>query len=206
MLGAEIMAMHPRGYYSSGARYEGDKSGLNLAGLMPEIPAACFSLGDEDLQRSVEFNIAYWRPLARRARELGCLIGVENLPVWPGWKMTFCSNDPDAQIAIIDGLGEGACGVWDFGHARLTNGDDVGPLRKLGGRVRGLHVHDNKGVSDDHAIPFEGTTDWPAEMEALRAAGYDGYIMLELAYTCDGHIADFLARAYSAAVRLDGLL
>ena len=206
LLGAEIMAMHPRGYYSAGSRYEGEKSGLNLAGLTPEIPAACFSCGVEDLARSVETNIAYWKPLAARARELGCLIGVENLPVWPGWGMTFCSNDPGAQIAIIDGLGEGACGVWDFGHANLANGDDPGPLRRLGRRVRGLHVHDNKGASDDHAIPFEGTIDWPAQMKELRAAGFEGYVMLELAYTYGGHIEAFLARAYRAAIRLDKLL
>ena len=206
MLGAEIMAMHPRGCYVSGTRYEGSVQSWNLGGLMHENPGGCFSNGVEDLERSVRLNVDYWKPLCEKAAMLGCKVGVENLPRWPNWDMTFCSHDPDAQIRIIDGLGGGACGVWDFGHAYLTNKRDVEPLRRLGSRIRGLHVHDNKGVNDDHLIPFDGTMDWGAQMAALKETGFDGTIMLELAYTCDEHVGAFLARAYEAAVRLDGML
>jgi sugar phosphate isomerase/epimerase len=206
MLGAGIMAMHPRGCYTSGTPYEGSVNGWNLCGLMPENPGGCYSSGSEDYARSADINAEYWKPLADRALRLGCKVGVENLPVWPNWNMTFCSNDPDAQIRIIDSLGEGACGVWDFGHAFLTHKGDVGPLKKLGSRIRGLHVHDNGGIGDDHLIPFDGTMDWKAQMEALKSTGFDGAILLELACVCDGNIGSFLARAYDAAVRLDGLL
>ena len=206
MLGARIMAMHPRGCYVSGTRYEGSVKGWNLCGLMPDQPGGCFSDGREDPGRSVSLNIAYWKPFCEKAARLGCAVGVENLPRWPNWDMTFCSNDPDAQTAIIDGLGEGAAGVWDFGHAYLTNGGDTGPLKKLGSRIKGLHVHDNGGVNDDHLIPFDGTIDWREQMSALRAAGFDGFLTLELAYVCGEKIGSFLARAHSAAVRLDGML
>ncbi len=206
MLDAEIMAMHPRGYYAAGTRYEGSVKGWNLGGLMPENPGGCFSNGAEDPERSIALNIATWKPLCEKAARLGCRVGVENLPRWANWDMTFCSHDPDAQIRIIDGLGDGVCGVWDFGHAYLTAKGTVEPLLKLGSRIKGLHVHDNMGVNDDHFIPFDGTVDWEAQMAALKETGFDGYITLELAYTCDGQIGGFLARAYKAAVRLDELL
>ena len=206
MLGAEIMAMHPRGCYVSGSRHKGDVQGWNLSGLMPGNPSGCFSNGVEDPEQSIALNIAYWKPFCEKAARFGCRVGVENLPHWPNWGMTFCSHDPDAQIRIIDGLGEGACGVWDFGHAFLTNKENVEPLGRLGDRIKGLHVHDNDGISDGHLIPFDGTVNWPEQMAALKSTGFDGYVMLELAYTCDEHIGDFLVRAYAAAGRLDDLL
>ncbi len=206
MLGAEIMAIHPRGCYVSGSPYEGSVKGFNLSGLMTDRPGGCFSDGIEELSRSVELNVSYWKPFCERAAELGVLVGVENLPRWPNWNMTFCSNDPGAHAEIIDCLGEGACGVWDFGHAYLTNQGDVGPLKRLGSRIKGLHVHDNKGVDDNHFIPFDGSMNWQEQMGALKETGFDGYITLELAYTCDKDIGGFLSHAHSAAVRLDEIL
>ena len=206
MLGAPIMAIHPRGCYTSGTRDPGGKDSYNLRGLMPDDIDGCYSLGREDRERSLELNLAYWKPLAGRAKEIGCLIGVENLPVFPGWEMTFFSSDPDSQIRLIDGLGEGACGVWDFGHAYLTNKGDTGPLKKLGSRIKGLHVHDNDLTSDQHLIPFMGSMDWDAQMSALRQTGFDGYVTLELAYEGENDIVSFMKRAYEAGSRLCGML
>ena len=36
------------------------------------------------------------------------------------------------------------------------------------------HVHDNRGRTDDHLVPFEGTIDWPAALTAIQKVGYDG--------------------------------
>ena len=37
------------------------------------------------------------------------------------------------------------------------------------------HVHDNRGRTDDHLVPFEGTIDWPAALTAVQKVGYDGH-------------------------------
>ncbi len=206
MLGAGIMAMHPRGYYPSGTHDSGDRRSYNLRGLMPDDPKGCFSLGIEDIELSFRYNLEYWKPLAERAVRLGCLIGVENLPVFPGWSMTFFSSDPDAQIMLIDGLGEGGCGVWDFGHAYLTDKGGTEPLKKVGNRIKGLHVHDNDLSSDQHLIPFLGSIDWHGQIDALKSTGFDGYITLELAYRCDDRIGKFMEDAYRAACRLNDML
>ena len=35
-------------------------------------------------------------------------------------------------------------------------------------------MHDNRGRTDDHLVPFEGTIDWPAALTAIQKVGYDG--------------------------------
>ena len=43
------------------------------------------------------------------------------------------------------------------------------------------HVHDNRGRTDDHLVPFEGTIDWAAALTAVQKVGFDGTLILEIA-------------------------
>ena len=43
------------------------------------------------------------------------------------------------------------------------------------------HLHDNKGKTDDHLLPFQGAINWPSVLMAFRKVGYDGVWMFELA-------------------------
>ena len=43
------------------------------------------------------------------------------------------------------------------------------------------HVHDNRGRTDDHLVPFDGTIDWPAAMTAVQKVGYDQTLLFEIA-------------------------
>ena len=62
---------------------------------------------------------------------------------------------------------------YDSGH---------GHLQGLTGEldfVNATHIHDNHGELDDHLWPFEGKIDWPAFIERLVVAQYDGHFMFE---------------------------
>ena len=156
MLGAEIAAVHPR---------------------------VAFRDGVEDVERSYAYNARYFAPLVREAERLGCLIGIENMPTFPGWDMTFYTNRPSEHRRIVDCFGSAAvCAVWDFGHAALANDDPVSALKTLGTRSKGTHVHDTRGQNDDHLTPLLGTIDWESEMKALAQTGFDGYLTMELHY------------------------
>ena len=65
-----------------------------------------------------------------------------------------------------------------------------------GSRLSHVHANDNRGSWDDHLPPGDGAIDWPDVAGSLRDAGFDGWIMLELACpgrdSLDGH----LRRAY----------
>ena len=75
MLGAEITAVHPRVYFSDGT---------------------------EDVEKSYYYNCQYFSPLVDDAEKYGCMIGIENMPTFPGWDITFYTNSPLEHKRIID--------------------------------------------------------------------------------------------------------
>ncbi len=53
-------------------------------------------------------------------------------------------------------------------------------LRAFGSRVGYIHVDDNAGDADAHLAPGAGTLDLPGMLRVLDAAGYDGWVSVEL--------------------------
>ncbi|MBN2583456.1 MAG: sugar phosphate isomerase/epimerase [Planctomycetes bacterium] len=86
---------------------------------------------------------------------------------------------PDEMLALLDGLDASRVGIClDSGHVHQgRNVPDY--IRQVSGRIATVHLHDNYGDHDDHALPGEGNQDWPSVLAALRAAGYDGPLMGE---------------------------
>jgi sugar phosphate isomerase/epimerase len=70
----------------------------------------------------------------------------------------------------------------DMGHAFLM-GDLADAIETVSGELVTTHVHDNRGRSDDHLVPFEGRIDWPTALMSLEKVGYEGVILFELANT-----------------------
>ena len=77
-------------------------------------------------------------------------------------------NDPMVQIC------------WDFGHANITGFDQCVGLRKVGKRLKCVHIDDNFGNLDHHLIPFSGKVDWHKIMPVLAEIGYEGECNLEV--------------------------
>jgi sugar phosphate isomerase/epimerase len=94
----------------------------------------------------------------------------------------------------------GVC--FDFGHAQLA-GDLLDAIETLSGHVLTTHVHDNRGRTDDHLLPFEGRINWDAGLMALQKIGYEGVLMFELAAAAEPRVA--LERAQRARERLERL-
>ncbi len=95
----------------------------------------------------------------------------------------------------------GAC--LDVGHAHMTGGV-VDAIETLAGSIISTHLHDNRGTSDDHLLPFAGTIDWPAALLALVKVGYDGPLIFEL--PDHGDAVRTLAAAASARDRIRAIL
>ena len=74
----------------------------------------------------------------------------------------------------------------------------------LSGHVITTHLHDNRGGSDDHLVPFAGTIDWPATMTALYKIGYTGPLVFEL--PDHGNTDRVLRQAVTARERLQVIL
>ncbi len=116
--------------------------------------------------------------IAEAAGPLGVQVAVEVIP-----------NKLSAAHALVhlveedlelDDRSVGIC--LDMGHAFLM-GDLADAIEMVSGDLLTTHVHDNRGKSDDHLLPFDGKIDWPTALMSLEKVGYEGLIMFELANT-----------------------
>jgi sugar phosphate isomerase/epimerase len=148
-------------------------------------------------------NYEFFAPLIETAERGGMGIAIENMQEYlaegrmkPRRRYTAGVEE---QCELIDSFGSRAVGAaWDFGHANITGQDQAKALSYIGDRLKATHVHDNNGLYDDHTLPFLGTIDWAAAMQALKEIGYEGDFAYEIPYFTRG-IPDTLI---DAALRL----
>lgn len=135
--------------------------------------------------------------LQRLAQPLGVKIALEVIPnelSRAGSLVHFVEN-------ALDQAGAGIC--LDFGHAHM-DGDLVDAIETVSEHLVTTHVHDNRGKTDDHLVPFDGTIDWPGALTAIQKVGYDGTLLLEVA--AHGSAKDTLVKARKARERMEKLL
>jgi sugar phosphate isomerase/epimerase len=151
------------------------------------------SAGDnsrDGARRSVE-------ALLKQADPLGVRLALEVIPnelSRPGSLVHFVEE-------VLDNPHVGIC--LDFGHAHI-DGDVSDALEVVAEHLITTHVHDNRGRTDEHLIPFEGTIDWPAALTGLQKVGYDGALMLEIA--AHGSAEHTLQKARKARERMERFL
>lgn len=73
----------------------------------------------------------------------------------------------------------------DIGHCQVIGDSIPEAIKTLGDRIWNLHVEDIAGRKHYHLIPGEGSLDWRALRNALRAADYTRFVTVEL-YTQTG--------------------
>lgn len=135
-----------------------------------------------------DVNLAFYSSLIPDLKAAGVVCCLENM--WgQDWRTkliyrTVCSDASDA-IRYIDELnslaGERLFGFClDIGHLTLLGLDTYEAITALGkDRLVALHVHDNRGVDDDHMIPYSGVTIWNRFLRGLREIGYTGNMSFE---------------------------
>ena len=74
----------------------------------------------------------------------------------------------------------------------------------MSGHLFAVDLHDNRGRSDDHLVPFEGVIDWASTLTTLQKVGYDGALTFEPALR--GTTKDVLARVRESRRRLEALM
>jgi sugar phosphate isomerase/epimerase len=135
--------------------------------------------------------------LQREAAKLDVGVAVEVIPnelSRAGSLVHFVEED-------VEAAGLGIC--LDFGHAHI-DGDLLDAIETVSGHLLTTHVHDNRGKTDDHLVPFEGTIDWPSALTSIQKIGYDGTFVLEIA--AHGSTKETLKRAQKARERMERLL
>jgi len=135
--------------------------------------------------------------LQAAAEPLGITVALEVIPnelSQPGSLVYFLE-------ALLERPNVGIC--LDFGHAHM-DGDVLEAIETVSEHLITTHVHDNRGRTDDHLVPFEGTIDWAGALTAVQKVGYDGTLMFEVA--AFGPSKDVLQRTRKARERIEQLL
>jgi sugar phosphate isomerase/epimerase len=135
--------------------------------------------------------------LRARAGPLGVRVAVEVIPN----ELSRAGSLVHFIEEVLDAPDVGIC--LDFGHAHM-DGDLVEAIETVSGHLITTHVHDNRGRTDDHLVPFDGTIDWPSALTAIQKVGYDGTLLFEIA--AHGSPTDTLRRARKARERIERLL
>lgn len=87
----------------------------------------------------------------------------------------FLCRSPEELIGMTEGI-EGIGMTFDFGHANT-----IGKVQEFlphVGKAKHVHIHDNKGLSDEHLALGEGTINWNIVGKAI-AAHYRGIVVVE---------------------------
>ncbi len=138
----------------------------------------------------------FYDELARqleRAEALGVTVAIEPEP---GLLVHGCEE----MLALIDRMGSDALKVnLDVGHAFLTEDDLPGAIERLGPHIVAAHFEDMPAGVHRHLVPGEGDMDLPSVLESLRAAGFDGWLTVDLFDIADE--PDEAARASIRAMR-----
>lgn len=96
--------------------------------------------------------------------------------------------DPLEAVHWVDTLNDIAgkeCFAFcmDTGHLNLTNTEPGHFIEIMGKRIQALHIHDNSGNDDNHALPFTGKSNWDSIISGLAKAGYSGTLNFEIGVT-----------------------
>ena len=137
---------------------------------------------DYDRNRSMHDNIEKLKGYLEEAAKYDVGIAVENIPVFPDCpQYNFFSANVDDHIELVDALNSPLVQIcWDFGHANLMKYDMAEEIKKMGDRIKILHVHNNNGMCDWHVTPTIGTIRWEGLLKTLKHIGFDGPMNLEL--------------------------
>ena len=134
-----------------------------------------------DFDKIKKYNLEYWTPFVELANQHHVGVAFENL-YQSGHHQRYCS-DVNELIDFIDcyhGADVGAC--WDTGHAAVAGQRQGESIRKLGNRLKAMHIHDNhqQPKGDEHLMPYCGTLDWNEILCAGADVDYKGNFSFEV--------------------------
>lgn len=179
-----------------------------LAAYEPES-VLCLTgpIGERDEAEARRLVIAGLREVAAAAREAGVRLGLE--PATPHQRDTvsFVNSVADA-VALLDEAGLPDVGI--MGDTYNLWHDDPAALAAVADRVTGLHVADEptEPGRTDRVLPGEGGARSAEHIAALREAGWDGFLDVEIFSTPELFWglapSEAARRAYAAISRIAG--
>jgi sugar phosphate isomerase/epimerase len=162
-------------------RIDHTKRALTLA---RELGAACITtepggpLEGRTWNECLRLFLDMLQPVVEHAEREGVLLLIEPEP-------GLLLETVDQYLEFAEKISSPYLGLnFDIGHAFCVGDDPPSAIRRLGSRIRHVHLEDIAATRvHHHLIPGEGAIDFAATLQALQQIGYQGWITIEL-YTC----------------------
>ena len=150
---------------------------------------------DPDIKTRMEYAKESLDIMAEEAAKCGTTIVVENLP-------PICLSKGSPELLELVSVNDKLKICFDTNHL-LTGESFEDFLPKVKDRLVTLHISDYDLINERHWLPGEGKVDWQKMYNAIKATGYDGLWLYEIAFAPvvtisrnrDLTVADFVRNA-----------
>jgi sugar phosphate isomerase/epimerase len=178
-----------------------------LAGYDPEcVVCLTGAVGELEPERARALVVDGLREVAAAAEEAGARLGLE--PATPRQRdsVSFVNSVADA-LALLDEAELPGVGIMADTYNLWHEPPEA--LAAVAARITGLHVADDPGGDrEDRVLPGEGGTRAVEQIRALAAAGWDGFLDVEIFSTPERFwglpVDEAARRAHAAAGALVG--
>jgi sugar phosphate isomerase/epimerase len=135
-------------------------------------PGIVSPLGNQLPDQVWQRNVEALRRICDHAKDYGVRICLENMP---NMEKLLCRT-PEDLFGMVEAVDRDNLGTtFDAGHANTTK--NTAKYLKEKSRFSHVHIHDNKGVHDQHLALGQGTADWNLVLGELK--DFDGLMVIE---------------------------
>ncbi len=145
---------------------------------------------DADPKVMHELNLRQFKELLPYAAKYNVMLATETFGDAPSLGCIDFFGDIDEFLKGYEGITAASehrdyfCVCMDTGHtnkaSRFGTLKPAEAIRKIGGRIKVLHLNDNDSMTDQHKTPMTGNIDWQDTLSALEEIGYTGVYNMEL--------------------------
>ncbi|MGQ9603085.1 MAG: sugar phosphate isomerase/epimerase family protein [bacterium] len=142
------------------------KAGARIITLHPDS-----GIGAIDLETTITLNANSFSEIVRKAKEHGLEVVMENIP--------GVFSHPGVLRQIFDRVGELGFHL-DVAHSSIGRDNTRQLLNTFKGRLKHIHLSDNRLREDDHMPIGAGNIRWEQVISLIKATGYDSSFTLEV--------------------------
>ena len=124
--------------------------------------------------KNFEVLIKNLREAVKFGGKYGIKIGLENS--WTSERLCRKAEDLLRVVNSVKRLGI----VFDAGHANTTGSDLLGYFRKVKNQMINMHISDNDGKFDQHALIGKGNINFKGLLKECKNSNYYGPFILEI--------------------------
>lgn len=124
--------------------------------------------------KNFEILLRNLKEIVKFGRKYGIKIGLEN-----SFGLEGLSRTPEELLKVVNSV-KGLGITFDIGHANLINLDPIRYFKEVKNFVIDIHLHDNDGKTDQHALIRGGNINFRDFLKECKNSNYYGPFILEV--------------------------